>query len=121
MPGRIEILEAIAAQCEAIRLLFSSGMALSGKDGFYGEDAEALVYAAAAAAHLPRDIVDAHFPFATYFEPETKLSAWPFSWFGSRQDAKTTSPALPASGLADLLDELALKPSGPASQREGPN
>lgn len=93
-----KILAAIRIECEALRLNFTPDVVLNGERGFFGEDAEALIYAAADAIGLARNIVDERFPYDVYFEPERSVSAWPFA----RRSTKPVPP-LTARQLAEIL------------------
>jgi hypothetical protein len=99
-----KILSAIRNACEALRLPFTPDVVLNGKRGFFGEDAEALIYAAAGAIGLSRNIVDEQFPYHVYFEPESSVSAWALT-------RRSTPPAQPltARQLANILLEIGPK------------
>jgi hypothetical protein len=69
-----DVLDVVRKFCEDIDVTYTPDVVVNGRAYFLGEDAEDLIYAAADRIGFPRAEVHRHFPFGTYFEPETPFS-----------------------------------------------
>ena len=116
MTDRDQVLAIIRDHCIGMRITYDPEMLVNGDKGFYGEDAEDLIYAAAERINLPRDEVDRRFPYWKYFEPEAGPAMWPFQLvkllFKPRFIPPTYEP-LTAAAFADLMVSLKQN-AGPA-------
>ena len=70
-----QVLSVVEQFHKAVRLPFSPDEDVY---AFHGDDAEDLIHESADSIGLSREIIDQHFPFLEYFEPEANLSLWPF-------------------------------------------
>jgi hypothetical protein len=96
------VLAVVHRHCQAAGIACSPDARI---DFFHGEDAEDLIYEAAARIGVQRSEVDRHFPFAAYFEPEGNIARLPFVMAARlfRRGPTVTREPLTALGLARLL------------------
>lgn len=77
-----ELTAVLRHYCSAIRLPYAPDVVLNNENGFYGEDAEELIYAAAKCVGLSKNKIDKDFPYDTYFGQEQNIALWPFTLIG---------------------------------------
>ena len=108
--GQMNIQEAVLAvvreHCAIQRWAYTPDMIINGRPGFAGEEAEELIYAAAAKIGLTQEEAERSFPYGTYFEPQISLSFWPFLLVQRLFRRPTTYQPLTARGFAELLAKL---------------